>query len=451
MRGMYLISYSVRGVKTLDEWARLSFYKKTITKDFTVKNYNVKGIYGANGSGKSAIITSLRILRGAITDVRYFNDSMNQKKMNELVNKKLGKMDFDVEYLARLEEGSILYRYQMTVGRGIDGNYVIEKEKLTAQNATSHTEKIKTIFLVENGIVQNLLTNGKYAETICEKTRNLLGNASLTAEAMNKVVFQHLEEYIKEDLHMEFAYHFLFGIGLFAYLDTEDEHTGYFLNSMIYQINEKAKSKVARELVDYMELLDREKLYSLSSKTMLIEKDRYTYFEEQVGQLKEFLSIFKKDLKRITVDKRENKDYFSCELILHYDGYSVNAEFESTGIKKLIRLFPYLQKMVNGETVFIDELDSNLHDVYLCALLEYLMEYGKGQLCFTTHNIGPMDILKKNKKSLDFLSVDHHIYSWKRNGNYSPSKLYRCGMIEGSPFNIESVDFLSVFELDGDE
>ena len=79
------------------------------------------------------------------------------------------------------------------------------------------------------------------------------------------------------------------------------------------------------------------------------------------------------------------------------------------------------------------------------------MEYGEGQLCFTTHNIGPMDILKTNKKSIEFLSVDHSIYSWVNNGNYSPSKLYRNGMIEGSPFNVDALDFLGVFELGEDE
>ena len=101
--------------------------------------------------------------------------------------------------------------------------------------------------------------------------------------------------------------------------------------------------------------------------------------------------------------------------------------------------------------MFIDEFDSNLHDVYLCALLEYLMEYGEGQLCFTTHNVGPMDILKERKKSIDFLSEDHKIYPWKKCGNYSPSNLYRNGMIEGSPFNVDSIDFIGVFETDEEE
>ena len=151
-------------------------------------------------------------------------------------------------------------------------------------------------------------------------------------------------------------------------------------------------------------------------------------------------------MKRIDIDRKEDESEYICSLVMVYDSYSIDAEFESTGIKKLIKLFAYLKEMVHGGIVFIDEFDSNLHDVYLCALMEYLMEYGEGQLCFTTHNVGPMDILKQHKKSIDFLSIDHKIYPWTTNGNYSPSKLYRNGMIEGSPFNIDSIDFIGIFD-----
>lgn len=183
----------------------------------------------------------------------------------------------------------------------------------------------------------------------------------------------------------------------------------------------------------------------------LIYKPMYQQFEKTVDGLFEFLHIFKPDLKKIEIEKKENKKLLICNLIMVYDSYKIHAEFESTGIKKLIRLFGFLKEMVQGGIVFIDELDSNLHDVYLCALLEYLMEYGEGQLCFTTHNVGPMDVLKQRKKSIDFLSEDHKIYSWRKNGNYSPSKLYRSGMIEGSPFNIDSIDFIGAFGLDGED
>ena len=135
-----------------------------------------------------------------------------------------------------------------------------------------------------------------------------------------------------------------------------------------------------------------------------VPKTRYVKFENTIEKLCEFIRIFKADLQNIEIDKKENHEYYVCDLIMVYDSYKIHAEFESTGIKKLIRLFAFIREMVNGGIVFIDEFDSNLHDVYLCALLEYLMQYGEGQLCFTTHNVGPMDILKQNKKSIDFLS-----------------------------------------------
>ena len=40
-----------------------------------------------------------------------------------------------------------------------------------------------------------------------------------------------------------------------------------------------------------------------------------------------------------------------------YEAYKINAEFESTGIKKLIKLFAYLKEMVNGVVAHEAELD----------------------------------------------------------------------------------------------
>ena len=69
MQLIYLINYSVKGIKSLDEDVKLSFYKKTISK-----NPDMKGIYGMNGSGKSGIVTSVKILKNILTDSGYLNN-----------------------------------------------------------------------------------------------------------------------------------------------------------------------------------------------------------------------------------------------------------------------------------------------------------------------------------------------------------------------------------------
>ena len=103
----------------------------------------------------------------------------------------------------------------------------------------------------------------------------------------------------------------------------------------------------------------------------------------------------------------------------------------------------------NGKIVFIDEFDANLHDVYFAKLVEFLKNYAKGQLCFTTHNLEPIEVLKNNSYSLDFLSNDSRVASWIKNGNKSPMKQYINGLIDYSPFNVYDIDFIdSLIEED---
>ena len=234
---------------------------------------------------------------------------------------------------------------------------------------------------------------------------------------------------------------YLFGKNLHVYLDSSDDHSDYLLQNSYEYLNGLDYG----DLLDNLFSMNNEHLSVVSITKNYIPKPSYKEFEKTIKKLYEFLYIFKSDLKDIEINKKEDGDLLICNLIMVYDTYKIDAEYESTGIKKLIKLFVYLREMVQGGIVFIDEFDSNLHDVYLCALLEYLMVNGQGQLCFTTHNVGPMDVLKRNKKSIDFLSMDHRIYPWKTNGNFSPSRLYRNCMIEGSPFNIDSTDFIGVF------
>ena len=73
MNNIFLVSYRVKGIKNFEEEVSLSFYKKTITKPIDIGNYNVKGIYGMNGSGKSAIISSVDILRNLLINENYLN------------------------------------------------------------------------------------------------------------------------------------------------------------------------------------------------------------------------------------------------------------------------------------------------------------------------------------------------------------------------------------------
>ena len=438
MNDIYLLNYSVRGIKTLDQLVSLSFYKKTISRDMDTQEYNIKGIYGMNGSGKSGIITSVAILKNLLIDPDYLNNPITQKNLDGIINKKTKELFMEADYLVDLKKDLFCFRYCVTLAKDVSGKYVISQESLSMRKATSKSDEMKMIFEVTAGKVDFLCEEEKensFSTTLINRTMNLLSTASMCALFSGN---SWSEKWTAFSYCVVILY--ILGNKLHIYLDQSDDHREFVaLNSM------GSYEDVYDPLFKSYLRMDMDILNIIFITKNIISKEKYAQFEKTIHRLYEFLHIFKSDLQAIEIDRKENQAFFVCDLVMVYDSYKIHAEYESTGIKKLVRLFAYLNEMVRGGIVFIDEFDSNLHDVYLCALLEYLMEYGKGQLCFTTHNVGPMDVLKQRKKSIDFLSEDHKIYPWTKSGNYSPSKLYRNGMIEGSPFNVDSIDFISVF------
>lgn len=232
----------------------------------------------------------------------------------------------------------------------------------------------------------------------------------------------------------------LFGISIHTYFDTNDQHDLYFLSKKFKEMQEDS-DQTGDLILSILSNVD--KFTSVRAKK--ISKDDFEEYSKKIKRLEKFLKLFKPDLESITIDKKINRDFYECSLIMNYEGYSVDRKFESTGIKRLINLFDYFNYAAEGEIVFIDEMDANINDIYLCKLVDFLMEYGEGQVCFTTHNTSPMKVLKRNRHSIDFLSNDNKIIPWKTNGNYSPENLYRAGMIQHLPFNVESTDFIGIF------
>ena len=448
MKHIYLVNYRVKGIKTLEEEVSLSFYKKTITMPLDTKEYNIKGIYGINGSGKSGIVASVDILRNLLLDDGYLNNPMVQKNLDAIINKKSKELFIGADFLAEYKEKTYLYRYEILLKKTVTDKYAISLEKLSYRLVTSKKDDFNSLIEVKDGIIDyiDIKNDEELKNTFIQNTLNLLSMSAVSSVFLDKMY--PYEEQISNIISLDGVLLLInLGIRMKVYMDQSDNHIDYLLKNMLMYTMESDKDDTYIDSLRKGALrLNRSSIDAISGGTNLIAKPIYTRYEKKVKRLKEFIKIFKPDLTDISIDRKEDGDNYVCNLNMVYGDYVVHTEFESTGVKKLIRLFDFLQNMVQGGIVFIDEFDSNLHDVYLCALLEYLMEYGKGQLCFTTHNVGPMDVLKRNKKSIDFLSIDHKIYPWTTNGNYSPSKLYRNGMIEGSPFNVDSIDFIGIFD-----
>ena len=91
--------------------------------------------------------------------------------------------------------------------------------------------------------------------------------------------------------------------------------------------------------------------------------------------------------------KEIGKEYTESgtEQIIRAGWKRIPLRYESDGIKKIISVLHMLIAMYNNPsmTLAIDELDSGVE------ILKVIHESGKGQLFFTSHNLRPLETLKR--------------------------------------------------------
>lgn len=434
----YLLSMMVSGIKSIEKEVEISFYKKGVNKNFDPEKYRIKAIYGENGAGKSGIITAVNIFRNLVVNEDYLGDSENQRLLGELVNKKTNYFKFQCEFLNDTELGRLVHRYCVELRKNDKGKFEISYESLERKNGNYSQSEYRRVFLCRDGLLEFADCDAETRKKIDDLSFNLLSFKSMESILLsNPNVFSYeneLELFVLSTLFCSFL-----ALLIKVYLTDEDRHEHYFIQKKLNE--ELVKNEVTNELVTYFNKC-LAKFTRVNEKR--VSKENYPLYVEKVQRLCSFIHIFKHDLKKIDIDSKEHGDYLECELILDYGEYRIAKEFESTGIKKLISLYDCLDSASRGEIVFIDEMDSNLNDVYFCRMIEFFMYYGNGQLCFTTHNIDPMNVLQKNKCSIEFLSNDNILIPWTAKGNATAENYYKNGLIAHLPFNVTATDFIGI-------
>lgn len=440
----YITQLKIKGIKNIEKEITLDFYKKTINKTFDLNDSNIKSIYGENGSGKSGIIHAMDIYKNLVRNPKYLSDSSNLQYLNGLVNKKINRLSVKVSFLAYEEEKTkkVLryYTHTISIEKDLETNSFFIKQDRLVEHKNRKISNISEIYNIEDGCIKYIDEN--IHDEIDEMTKNLLSDKSILSIILTKRISA---EFARKNMnfYLGIVCILLLNDEIYVSLENSDKHEEFISSKTIQPEIKEVFSQINFEKKEDEPIMNR----PLSGDSQFILKEFSKDYENKIKRLEKFIKIFKNQLVRIEFKKKE----YSEELYIYdkkfvYENYSINTEFESTGIKKLITLFSLFEELEKGSIVFIDEFDANLHDVYLCKLLEYFKEYAKGQLCFTTHNMGPMQVLKSSKFSIDFLSNDSEITSWKKTGNYSVLNMYKEGMIKNSPFNIDAIDFIGIFD-----
>lgn len=416
----FLLSLSVNGVKNIEKPITIDFYSKII-KRFTPCKNNIKGIFGPNGIGKTAIIKSIDIIRKLVINDKYLSNDNNIIILDKIINKTLNYMEVEVDFLSIGENGEkTKFRHFIKLSKSLQKIY-IEEEKIIKLDRESNII-LKELIIKKGTILKNDFFNSESNEELKNRTANLL----LDRSVLNVLLSDF--SWIKSKLVLkDFMKIFNFYADVFVKIESNDDHS-------IYATIENNFNKLDK-IIPRLE----------SNYDIIVSKNDYNSFLVFLKNLTEFLKLFKPELKNISCESKLNVENYYINIILEYESYNVDLEFESMGIKSLVALFSYFECIYNDKIVFIDEIDINIHDVYLNKLIEFFAEEGRGQLIFTAHNITLLQTLKDYKHSIDFINENKEIVSWTRKGNSNPFKVYKEGYIKGLPFNIEESNFYSIF------
>lgn len=429
----YLCELKVNGCKNIDKEIDLKFCNSTIKSKVNFENTNVKAIYGPNGAGKSAIVTAMHIYERLICNGNGLNDSYFSNFVKESINKGTNKLEIEATvllYNSKYNAPLYTFKHYIRIIKK-NNNVFIDAEKVYKLSGNYIVDdKFKKLIDIEEGRIIEIdgLSNVEDS-SIYKKSLNLLDKRSIIN--MDFIFIDKGRTLDKYEMS-------IVALNVFAYniivsMEKEDLHVNYLKSLEIDKLSNEFKSETSDDDIFNFSVKDRD----------IVKVEHFNNYLNNIKKLEKFIRVFKVDLKSIEVDKKINDDVYYCNKIFHYNNSNgIDIEFESTGIKKLVRLFNALLACTNGKIVFIDEFDANLHDVYFAKLVEFLKNYAKGQLCFTTHNLEPIEVLKNNSYSLDFLSNDSRVASWIKNGNKSPMKQYINGLIDYSPFNVYDIDFI---------
>lgn len=430
-----LLQITTYGLKNLEKPISLDFANQTIVNGVSKINH-VKGIYGYNGAGKTALIKSMEFYSKIIVNPDYLIQNQTQYQLGKLINKKTNLFSMSCVF----ETGSdFVIRHTIELEKNLDNNVVtIRNEKL--EKSAGRTINDKFVPLIENNH-GNLRIHPNYDD---DQTKLLIGSSLIRSSFIPLFILKVLEN-SKNDKKLTIGRLGVLLIQYFVNIRSIEVCTLKYDDFNNNLITSKQIKDILRNNPDII-TSEQPRAFNLNRDIEIVSKNEINEYSKALEGLTKFLKVFKPELEEIQAEKSVDGSVYHVKKVFVYKDYSVEFQFESSGIRQLTQLYWYLAKCAHGQIVFIDEMDVNINTVYFKKLVSYFANFGKGQLIFTTHNVESMEALKTHKRSISVIGVDGNLDTWVGKGNRSPINDYLGGYFPHSPMNVEDFDFISIFE-----
>ena len=371
-----------------------------------IEGEDINGIYGQNGSGKTAVIEALdmiqHILSGQSVNYDTYGGMFDEEKPVKLTTLFYMEED-DEKYKAQYEV--CLKRVEK------DKKIQITSEKLTywSRGKEWNTERslsFQNPFYDMDNVMENVQAeievSNKKMETIrvLESVKNLaiVCAQSNTSLFFNKTFIKAISAQKPEEMNEEEN---VFGKVVEALYRFAD------LRFQVVKVNQLG-ANYEKEFIP-VNIHEETEHEILQGCLPLFLNGRGEFPEEIYARLEKSVEAINIALKaiipnlRIEIAKveeelnKEGKKLVKAEVYSVRDGKKFLTKYESEGIKRIISLLNYLIFLYNDARVclVVDELDAGIFEYLLGELVGLLADGAKGQLIFTSHNLRVLERLDK--------------------------------------------------------
>lgn len=370
---------------------------------------SIVGLYGQNGSGKTALIDVLQLLKMSLCGkpiLEKYADYVN-------VYEKYSTLKF--QFKMQKEEAVYNIWYQFSLKKVADElesdeeDFVDSKNKYKVQifdevlsfSYTSREAKIRKSPLIDTRTSEVFIPKTKYSELLANNDEDImellltkrLVQAQSRSFIFSKEMLNRFRKGCNDKLYMDVLEGLCtFGNRELFIIDTE--HEGLInMNALPLAFKYKDRDKNSEAVGNL--LLPLNVPATIPEEATEIVKKIIDNMNIVLQQLVPGLTISVVDLGPV-VSKEGNLGRL-IQLMSLKNGKAIPFRYESEGIKKIVSILQLLIVVYNNPsiTVAIDEMDSGIFEYLLGELLNIISEKGRGQLIFTSHNLRPLETIDK--------------------------------------------------------